>query len=258
MGYKVSVIVRTRNRPQLLRKALHSLRDQTEPSFEVVVIEDGPPDSEKVIEEFPDLAIHYHATRENVGRTRAANIGLSKAQGKYLNFLDDDDLLLPHHIETLLRYLEENDDVDAVHAAAIERPFDRSFKDKVKYTEPLDKETIFYRNMMPIQAAMFRRRMYEKHGGMDESLAFLEDWDLWIRYSMHGEFGFVNDVTSIYHVPADRKIYKERKKVLKNYEKVIWAKYRSYMTERGYRRPNIVQRAIGKLLRYQWIHKNIK
>lgn len=44
--------------------------------------------------------------------------------------------------------------------------------------------------MFPIQAVMFRRKLYEMYGGMDERFHLLEDWELWIRYSIESEFYF--------------------------------------------------------------------
>ena len=50
---------------------------------------------------------------------------------------------------------------------------------------------------------LFRRELYSLHGGFDESLDALEDWDLWIRYSSSGSFATVPKTTSGYRVPAD-------------------------------------------------------
>ena len=90
---KVSIIVRTCGRPDVLKTALDSLRRQTYKNIEIIVVEDGPIVSEKMIqEEYNDLPIVYFATIEKKGRSAAGNIGLKIASGTYLNFLDDDDI----------------------------------------------------------------------------------------------------------------------------------------------------------------------
>lgn len=243
----VTVIIRTHNRPELLRRALDSVQNQTRKPDEVVVVEDGPANSIDIINEFnKNLHIVYHATYKHVGRVRAANIGLELARGKYINFLDDDDLFLPHHIEVMFQVIQK-ENADCVHSPAIERKMlKNSHVDVIKYNEAFDKELIFYQNLFPIQAVMFKRELYEKYGGMDPSLELLEDWDLWIRYGMYAKFHYIDQVCSIYHVPADSQTYNKRIKKLKEYEKIIWVKYRSYMTQNNYKVPGKTKR----LLRY--------
>ena len=104
----VSIIVRTCGRPSVLRETLLSLRNQTYQNFEVVIVEDGPDISRKLVEiEFSDLNYQYHYTGENVGRCEAGNIALLMAKGDYFNFLDDDDLFYADHIEVLVAALEQ-------------------------------------------------------------------------------------------------------------------------------------------------------
>ena len=101
---KVSIIVRTCGRPEILRGALESIRRQTYPDIETVIIEDGPDISRQMIyTDYSDLQLRYFSTGKRVGRAKAGNLGMTTAWGKYLIFLDDDDVLYPEHIETLLR-----------------------------------------------------------------------------------------------------------------------------------------------------------
>ena len=100
---RVSILIRTIDRPAWLAQALASVAEQTWPNVEAVVIEDGPERSREVIERFRDrLPIVYRATGERVGRARAGNLALASATGEWLNFLDDDDLLFGDHVETLV------------------------------------------------------------------------------------------------------------------------------------------------------------
>lgn len=252
----VSIIVRTCQRPAYLVKALTSLDLQDYSNFEVVIIEDGPPASRILLSQFKKLKINYIFTESPIGRSKAANIGLSLAKGKYINFLDDDDLLLPHHISSLVKVLDNCEDIDAVHAASIEKkmavtdydPLTFSIiSEKVKYNKPFDHQRIFFENMFPIQAVMFRRNMYEQYGGIDESLDLLEDWDLWIKYSMHGKFIYIDNATSIYHLPGDKAALRERHKKLKQYETNITDKYSGYIKEKKYKPVKKIRRLIEKL-----------
>src|SRR5215470_14794342 len=100
----VTVIVRTKDRPALLREAIASLAAQTTSDVETVVVNDGGAP--------PDLAALPGGIRARVvdtpaphGRSKALNTGVAEARGRFVAFLDDDDLYLPEHLETLARFL---------------------------------------------------------------------------------------------------------------------------------------------------------
>lgn len=223
-GKTVSVIIRTCGRPAVLRETLISLRNQTYRNFEVIVEEDGPESAEEMIRrEFGDLNIRYEATGQNVGRSRAGNLALARATGDYLNFLDDDDLFYADHLETLVKELEDHPEYRIAYTLAFETPI------KVLCLDPYQYETVgiygiargsfnrvnlSHHNLFPIQAVMFERGVYEELGGFDEELDSLEDWNLWVRYACKYPFLMVEKTTSMYRVPADRKLREKRGKEL--------------------------------------------
>ncbi|WP_219835281.1 glycosyltransferase [Paenibacillus sp. R14(2021)] len=254
----VSVIIRTHNRNELLARALESVHGQTFKDIQIVVIEDGPSLAEKITEAFADLNIIYYATGEQIGRVKAANIGLSLAKGKYINFLDDDDFFYPNHVQLLVQALEKNPDYDAAHAGAVE--IMASYKSlqplimvghrmTLRYMEAVDHDNIFFRNFFPIQAVMFKQQLIQRNGGMDESLELLEDWDLWIKFSLTGQYYFINEVTSAYIVHYDKQERTRRKTELMKYEKIIQDKYKAIINSKGLVRPNVLQRIARKYKR---------
>ena len=210
----VSIIVRTCGRPDYLRETLVSIRNQTYKNIEVVVAEDGEAISDKMInEEFSDMNIKYFATNEKVGRCKAGNLALKNASGDYLNFLDDDDLFYPDHVEVLVsEMLKGNEKV--VYDSAFETPVYVLSKEPYKYIVndivtrynlEFNYLSLMYSNITPIQAVMFAREVYETCGGFDEEMDALEDWDLWIRYALKYPFRYIDRTTSLYRVPADPK-----------------------------------------------------
>ena len=226
----VSIIVRTCNRPDVLRETLISIKNQTYKNIEVIVVEDGKMESKKMIDdEFNDLNIKYYSFGKNVGRCKAGNKALSMATGKYLNFLDDDDLFYNDHVEVLVGELE-NSDEKVAYTTAFETPIIVESKKPYKYkilseyinvSNDFNLLKLFYCNITPIQSVMFDRCVYEKCGGFDVELDALEDWDLWIRYALEFPFKYVMRTTSIYRVPGDKNLALERGKVLTSYlEKV--------------------------------------
>jgi len=217
----VSVIVRTKNRPYFLKGALQCLRNQTYRNVQVILIEDGPPHSAECLCEFSDLEVLYCPTISHVGRTRAGNLGLAVARGRYIGFLDDDDLLFADHFETLLGELE-NSTAKVAYSTAFEvrtrqistNPFIvEEAEYYVKYGQHFDRELLKTYNYIPINCVLFHRDVYLNEGGFDETLDVLEDWDLWVRYSARHDFLFIDKTTCLYRVPLEEARSKERQKV---------------------------------------------
>lgn len=230
----VSIIVRTCGRPNVLKETLISLRNQTYKNFEIVIIEDGKNVSEKMIkEEFGDLNIVYKSTETNVGRSKVGNIGMELAKGKYLNFLDDDDLFYPDHIEVLVTELEKNN-CDILYSTAFEtsisvesqNPYKYKIHDiSIKHHGGFSKINLYRNNITPIQSVMFKKEVFKKCGGFDENIDALEDWDLWIRFSLKYNFFHIERTTSIYRVPYNLQITKERQDFLNSSLKYLENKH---------------------------------
>jgi GT2 family glycosyltransferase len=219
----VSILIRTFDRPAWLREALTSCANQTWPRLEVVVIEDGPNRSEAVVAEFRDrLDVRYRATGESVGRARAGNLALAEAKGEWLNFLDDDDLIFADHVEVLVETVLRHGMAGA-YSLAWEAQTELIDRESAKYEEVMhvtrhhqgfDRLTLWHHNYLPIQAVLFHRRLFERHGGFDEGMDQLEDWNLWTRYTLEDEFVLVEKTTSKYRVPADARVAAGRQALL--------------------------------------------
>lgn len=105
----VSIIVATFNRSNVLRIALESIRDQTLSSWEVLVVGDCcTDDTDEVVRSLRDPRIRFVNLPRNLGDQSGPNsIGARQARGRYLAWLNHDDLWFPDHLETLVRELEE-------------------------------------------------------------------------------------------------------------------------------------------------------
>jgi GT2 family glycosyltransferase len=210
----VSILIRTVDRAAWLEQALATVANQTWRNIEAVVIEDGPARSEAIVENFRDrLNVRYRATGTKVGRARAGNIALAEAHGEWLNFLDDDDLLFADHIEILLDAIQKGGSKGA-YGLAWETPTRINHRNTAQYEElayftrhrhPFDRLTLWHHNILPIQAVLFHRSLYERYGGFAEDMDQLEDWNLWTRYTLEDEFVLVEKTTSKYRVPASAR-----------------------------------------------------
>jgi glycosyltransferase involved in cell wall biosynthesis len=206
----VSILIRTCSRPGWLREALQSVLIQSYPNIEAVVVEDGPPVARKMVEEeFAErMNVQYYATQQKGGRARAGNIAMSLARGEWFNFLDDDDLLMPKHVEVLMRAINDQRAAGAYSVAwetsgtiISEDPLVyRETNRRIRHRQPFCRITLWQKNYLPIQSVLFHRRLYEEHGGFDEEMEVLEDWNLWTRYTLCDDFVFVNHSTSVYRL----------------------------------------------------------
>ena len=95
----VSAIITTRNRPQLLERAVKSILCQTYPNIEIIIVDDASTDhTPELVEKYKhcsSIEIRYLRQSECFGAPAARNLGISKANGKFIAGLDDDDEWMP-------------------------------------------------------------------------------------------------------------------------------------------------------------------
>ena len=236
-GPKVSVLIRTCGRPEVLRRTLAALRWQTYANWEIVVLEDGAPVSQGMLEqEFSDLPIRYFATGEKVGRGRAGNLAIEKASGEYCNFLDDDDYFYPDHLEMMAGLAGEHPEADIVLGSSMacyaRKESDSPYRFCVERLEPMvfdriDLFTMCSSCRIAIQTVLFKKELYEKWGGMREDLPGNEDWAMWLKYLGRGRRigGSAPDVTratSMFLVPADAAAAAQREAAYRKYRAAMY------------------------------------
>jgi glycosyltransferase involved in cell wall biosynthesis len=102
-----SVIIPTYNRSHAIKNAVDSVLKQTFHDFEIIIIDDASTDHTKeVVEVIDDYRVHYILNQTNQERCISRNIGISKAKGEYICFLDSDDYHLPEHLEKLYIFIQ--------------------------------------------------------------------------------------------------------------------------------------------------------
>ena len=207
---RVSVLLRTKDRPGLLAEALDSLRRQTFSDFETVLVNDGGPISAALLAPAPGRSIRVLAPPPPGGRTRALNTGLAAARGTYVAYLDDDDLYLPEHLGTLVRFLDGSDEYRAAYTSVrqIEQVLGddgryRDGREITVYGRPFDAARLLYKNDIPLIGLAHRRALVEEAGAFDETFAQFEDWDFLIRLSARTRFHHLPSVTAVYRLRND-------------------------------------------------------
>jgi len=202
----VSVVIRTRNRPALLREALQSLAAQTARPRQVVVVNDGGASPKEIADAFRssfDVALEEPRTRG--GRSDAANRGVAVAREELVAFLDDDDLCYPDHLERLAAAQREGPEA-VVYSDAVTVVYgrgDAGWTPRVRtlqYSLDYDPDYLLYANYIPIHTLLLPRELFKKVGGFDEGLEYSEDWDFLIRLSAESPFRHLRAVTCEYRV----------------------------------------------------------
>ncbi len=108
---RISVVIPTYNRPELLNNSINSVLSQTYRDFELIVIDDCSSDNTPdVLEGFRDERLRVIRNSSNKGIAAVRNISVSNSQGKYIAFLDDDDEWLPDKLEKQLKIMEDGPD----------------------------------------------------------------------------------------------------------------------------------------------------
>jgi GT2 family glycosyltransferase len=212
-GPVVSVVVPTHDYALYLPAALDSIRLQTFTDWDCVVVDDGSTDdTQDILSQLAaaDQRIRFFLQPQR-GLSAARNQGLRLARGRYVQFLDADDLLHEAKLESHVEALELRGDVDIVYGPT--RYFDdgepavlRSSLRGPDGPEPAPMsgagaevlQRLLVGNQMTVAAPLVRRSLFESVGMFDERLDRLEDWQLWLRCAIAGKrFLFVPSATPV-------------------------------------------------------------
>ncbi len=182
----VSVIIPYYNRADTIDDTLNSLDTQTFRDFEVIIVDDGSPDTESIQKLKEVKNTGFKATfirQENQGVAAARNNGISRAKGKYIICLDSDDVIEPTFIEKSTLVLESAPDVSLV---TTNRTDFGVLTEVTKYS-PYNPINLYSDNMV-ITAAEFRKEAWSISGGYKSNIGY-EDWDFWLTLAENGFWG---------------------------------------------------------------------
>ncbi len=219
----VSIILPTYNCAAFLPHSIGTILSQTYNSYEIIVIDDGSTDNTKEVL-YPFMQrIKYIRSEQNKGLPTARNIGIRPAQGKYIAFIDADDLWLPEKLQTDIEYFETHPEVSMVYSKHIN--IDEKGDDLDGNTKrQLPSGNIFtqlfsVQNFIITSSVVVRKEVFETTGLFDEQLFNCQDWDMWLRIAFHFKVaGIDKPLVKYRHNPYS--LSKNRNNVLK-YQKII-------------------------------------
>jgi glycosyltransferase involved in cell wall biosynthesis len=182
---KVSVIIPTRNRCELLPRAVESAR-LAGSDVEIIVVDDASEDgTAKLCEPWArDGLIRYVRASRRLGPGGARNVGLLSTTAPYVSFLDDDDIRLSGSLDSQVLLLESEPEAGMIYGRALYgdencQPTGDFYPEQCLHGD-LFWELLRW-NFIPCPTVVFRRACLTRVGLLEENAPGVEDWDLWVR-----------------------------------------------------------------------------
>jgi len=191
---KVSIIIPTYNRLPMLKEAVDSVLAQDFEDFELIVVDDGSTDGTagEMTEYGGRVKLLQH--QQTRGVSTARNYGINHAKGKYISFLDSDDLWVKGKLKIQVNFLDENPHYPLCYT-------DEIWIRKGKRVNPMLKHTKYsgwiLEKCLPLctispSSVMMRKTLFSRVGLFDEALPVCEDYDFWLRVSVRFPIFFIN------------------------------------------------------------------
>ena len=220
----ISIILPTYNRAELLPRAIQSVLNQTYPHWELIVWDDGSQDDTRaVVRSFGEQRIQYYYG-DNRGVAFARNRAMEKATGKYIAFLDSDDIWMEEKLDLQLKAFDANPQIDVLFGDFINNLSTRgkTLRNFDAYPSQLALLTVTEGNVglnlvdsgfveslaggnyIATDTVMLRPSVLDRVGGFTESLRNSEDFELWWRIALAGvQVAYLNAVLMERFKPED-------------------------------------------------------
>lgn len=225
---KVSVILPSFDRHELLKRALISLIEQNETSWEALIITTQSEVNEK---SFPEVAKEdprfiIIPVENKIPVSKARNLGLDNAKGEFIAYLDNDDVFLPNHLSSLLDH-SKNNNSELSYGICARMWEENADTSPIGFDLPFIQQTdwinLLVGNKFPTPAVLHRNNPNYR---FDESLECIEDWDLWLRITKGKTLSFLSEVTSLFSRRPNTEGFSSESKLLFHwYAYPVWAKH---------------------------------
>ncbi len=203
-----SIITPSFNQAKYLRRTIESVLNQEFSNFEYIIIDGGSTDGSQAIIQDYENRLSYWESKPDKGQTDAINKGFSRARGKYLAWLNSDDVYRPNALKEAADYLEQHPETGLVYG-------DCDFidaQDQVIGHFPAAQTD--YKRLrrgyvhVPQQSSFFRAELWKKVGPLDPTFYFAMDYDLWVRLAKEARLVYLPG-----HVWAGFRLHGEAKTI---------------------------------------------
>jgi hypothetical protein len=187
----VSVIMPAFNRADVIAASIQSVLDQSYPHFELIIVDDGSTDhTATVVAGFDDPRLVFLQSPNNLGVSAARNRALKAAKGEIIAYLDSDNQWDADYLAIMTACMAERPGYQSAYAGQIVYQTvsgtngspDKEEQKSIRLC-PFNRSRLEERNFIDLNIFMHRRNLYGLHGGFDEKLRRLVDWELILRYT---------------------------------------------------------------------------
>ena len=187
----ISVIIPTFNRLELLKETVNSVREQTFRDFEIIVVNDGSSDGTgEWLSQQTDLR---GLEQDNSGIATSRNNGAAVARGRWLAFLDHDDLWAPNKLEIQAEFIAENPDVGLVAARHVRlgKPYRKPGRPTWISGDLFVKA--YSESFIHTSSVMIRDDVFREIGGFPPKYRFADEFDVWLKIAAARPIAYVDD-----------------------------------------------------------------
>jgi glycosyltransferase involved in cell wall biosynthesis len=195
---RVSSVIPTYNRAELVQRAIDSVLAQTRPVDEIIVVDDGSSDGTRELLQARYGERIVYRWQPNAGVSAARNAGMALARGRYIALLDSDDIWMPEKTARQLAYLEANPRIGMVVCDVAQADPEGRRIDVFRRRDVLPRDgwvlaEVLANPALAPASAMFRREVFEDVGGFDPTLRTAEDLDFHLRVASRWQIGVVEE-----------------------------------------------------------------
>lgn len=236
----ISVVFTSYNHATYLRQAVESILNQTYKNFELIIVDDCSTDqSPSILRGYQqDPRVRLNLLEKNTGSyVKASNYGAKMAKGEFLLFAQCDDFAHQEQLERLLNAIDENNNIGVVYSRSNmvdsngiifeddfrgrERAFRKHCIRDTFIAGDLMRRFLSYSCVIPnLSAALIRRSLYEKIGGISEKYLVAADWAFWLTLSEYANFYYISTPLNNFrqHATTIRNTIKMQKQIMEIYE----------------------------------------
>ena len=206
---KISVIIPTYNRENLIGKAITSALNQTYKNLEVLIIDDGSTDNTKeIIDKFSDKRVKYIKLKENLGGSNARNIGIKMATGKFISFQDSDDIFYPNKLEFQINNLINKKSVldfckiKVIFNSSLQYIIPHEYQENNIIQGNIFSELIKGGNFISTQSILIKKNFITKYY-FDINMPRLQDYELILRMIPKVKISYTRRILVELHIQKD-------------------------------------------------------
>jgi len=191
----------THNRSSYLKRTIQSVLDQNCNNIEIIIVDDASTDNtKKIAQSFNEDRIIYIKNEKRMGANFSRNIGLKKARGTYIAFLDDDDYYCDKNkLRKQIELFKKNNKLGFVGCGYFDKLINKERMPNIR--GKIDKKLLISFSDIETSTIMIKKEVIDKAGFLDETLPSNQNHDFFYRISKIAEFDYLPEIAVIKDAP---------------------------------------------------------